>query len=175
MNPKLKAKLVNEVLKSDLFAGSCEFFSLEGSDGIKRFQAETVSKADDQIAAIFTIPTTTHNVYATVTDGDRKLVRRILATIEDTERESAVNPGGVLLFDDPELKARDIVGVIFLPVSASNVLDYLPDKVLVDGAEYRFLLVVFLRGDEHETWKKYGHDSLMDLFEQEDKDLISFG
>jgi len=165
---------VDAVLSSDFFVESCEFFSLEGNDGSKRFLAMTACKSNDQIVVIFTIPTSASNVYITVTDGDRKLIRQVLATIEDFERDGTVRLGGVMLLDDPGLRSHDIVGVIFLPVNTSNILDYLPDKIVVEGVEHRFLLVVFLRSDEHEIWRKYGHDSLMDFFKQNGKDLVLF-
>jgi hypothetical protein len=83
--------------------------------------------------------------------------------------------GNVLLLDFLELRERDIVGLILLPPNTANVLSHLPLDITVGDTEYRFLLVVFLSNMEHEVRKTKGHDALMDLFDNTNKDLVSFG
>jgi len=149
--------------------------SFEGSSGKWRHQAVALARDDANIACVFSLPTESRNIYVTVSDGDRTVIRRVLATLEDTEAESSVVLGNVLLLDAPELRERDIVGVILLPPNLSGVLRHLPLDITVGSAPYRFLLVVFLSKREHEVWKAEGHDALMDLFDSTDKDLITFG
>jgi hypothetical protein len=99
----------------------------------------------------------------------------VLSALEEIEEESSVVLGNVALLDSPELRAADLVGVLLLPTSVSNVLRYLPSEVTLPAGPSRFLLVVFLTTREHEVWKAQGHDALMDLFTHSNKDLIAFG
>ncbi len=175
LDSKAKASIIHNVLSGGSLQDECEIFSFEDGHGRKHYQAVAPSKSDAKIACVFSLPTDGSNVYITMTDGDRAVVRRVLATLEETEANSSVKLGNVLLLDSPELRAGDIVGVILLPPNVSNALDHLPPTITVRAATYCFLLVVFLTGREHDVWKAEGHDALMDLFSSTGKDLVAFG
>jgi hypothetical protein len=175
LDPKIKATVIHAVLSEQSLRPECELLSFEGKNGKKRYQAVALSKEDANVACVFSLPTNGRNIYVTVSDGDRGVLRRVLATLEDMEAESPVLLGNVLLLDSSELRERDIVGLILLPPNTSNVLSHLPLDITVGNIQYRFSLIVFLSKTEHEVWKAKGHDALMDLFANTDKDLVGFG
>ena len=174
LDPKVKAAVVDAVLSSDLLEKEADIFSLEENDGTTHYQGVVSSTVDPAQRAIFSIPVDSHNVYITLTEGDPSTIRRAMATIEETEHETGVRLGNVLLLDASELRERQIRGVIFLPVKVSRVLRYLPEAIEVGGSRFPVLLVVFLRDHEHEVWRRDGHDMLMKLFSETDKDLVAF-
>lgn len=167
--------LAATLAENELFDGEGDIFSQEGDDGGRRYQAVFKARFDDMVNLVVTLPTATTNIYLTVTEGDPALVRRVLAAIEDQEREVAVNLGNVLLLSDRQLDERAICGVLFLFPHTFNCLDVLPGGLHVDGVDYRFLSVVFLTIDEHRIWKEQGHDVLMDHWTETEHDLIRFG
>lgn len=175
LNIQLKAKIIHTVLDSNLFGDDCDIFSFEREDGVKRYQGESAYKFSPEMNVIFSIPTDCRNIYITVSDGDNHIIRKVLATLEDIESESSLKLGNVQLFNSPELISRNICGVILLPINTSNILDFLPEHIICDQDDYRFLLVVFISEKEHLIWKQNGHDALMEYFSAIDKDLISFG
>jgi len=175
LDPKTKATIIHSVLSEQALRPECEVLSFQGENGSKRYQAVALSKDDANIACIFSLPTKARNIYVTVSDGDRAVLRRVLATLEDMEEESPILLGNVLQLDSSELRERNIVGLILLPPNTSNLLSHLPLDMSVGDIQYRFLLVVFLSRTEHEVWKSKGHDALMDFFTDTDKDLVSFG
>ena len=61
-----------------------------------------------------------------------------------------------------------------MPVTTSNILNYLPHEFEVDKVNYNFNLVVFLSTNEYLEWKTKGHDALIDYFIENEKDLIAF-
>jgi hypothetical protein len=175
LDSKTKASIIHCVLSGGSLQDECEIFSFEDDDGRKHYQAVAPSKSDAKSACVFSLPTDGPNVYVTMSDGDRAVVRRVLAALEETETQSSVKLGNVLLLNSPELRAVNIVGVILLPPNVSNALNHLPPTITIRDVTYHFLLVVFLTEREHNVWKGEGHDALMDLFSTSDKDLVAFG
>ena len=162
------------ILQQDYFEDACEVHSLEGDDGKKRHHAICQCKFDSSARLVFSLPEHTKNVYITITDGDTKVIRRVMATLQDLEEYSEVTTGNVVLLNDPILKEAALCGVILLPGSVFNALDHLPDEVTVSAQNFRLLAVVFLTDQEHELWQTQGHDALIDHYSQTDKDLIKF-
>lgn len=172
---ELDKNILSVLIDDKYFENECENYTLHREDGSNRYLAVCKSKFDDAVSLICTLPSVTKNIYVTVTDGDAKVVRRVLATLEDYERDDAIRLGNVLLFDDPMLKSRMICGVILLPANVFNVLGDLPGKLNIDSVEFQFIAVVFLTDEENDIRRTQGHDALMDYFSSIDKDLISFG
>lgn len=169
-------RLITSLLtKEHPFETEGDLFYLEGNDGEKRYQAVFKSTFDDSVNLICSLPTITQNIYVTVSDGDPALIRRIVATIEDTERESAVLLGNLLALNDPILRNRNIYGVLFLPASEFNALEGLPSKICTKEKEFKFLAVIFLSKEELEIWEERGHDALIDHFIAVERDIVSFG
>lgn len=175
LDAKLKATVIDAVLSGEYLQPKCEVSYVEGDDGRKHYQAVALSTSDPNVACVFSLPTEGRNIYVTVTDGDREVIGQVLATLEDLEVESSIHLGNVQLLDSPELRKRDIVGVILLMPRTSNALKHLPLDITVGNTQYRFLLVVFLSTRENEVRKTQGHDALMDFFSSTGKDLVSFG
>jgi hypothetical protein len=175
MNPALRRTIVHKVLDSDLFGDACDLSYLERDDGGKRHHACAALDTDPDIHVVVSLPTDGKNIYVTLSNGDRPLIQRLFATLEDMEGECSIRLGNVQLFDDAALKARGICGVLLLPVQISNILRFLPDTITIDAIDHPVLLVVFLSEREHAIWKADGHDALMELFVATDKDLIAFG
>jgi hypothetical protein len=167
--------ILSALIDERYFEDECDKYSVDRGDGSKRNLAVCKSKFDDAVKLVCTLPAVTKNIYVTVTEGDAKIVRRVLAVLEDFERDDAVRLGNVLLVDDPDLRANHICGVILLPGNVFNVLDHLPGKLTIDSVEYQFIAVVFLTNEENEIRRTRGHDALMDYWTEIDKDLISFG
>ncbi|WDE05507.1 hypothetical protein SG34_000725 [Thalassomonas viridans] len=170
---RLNAKIIEMVLAIDLVESECDLFRLEDHFGTTYRQA--VAKVDDEISVVFSLPQgKTSNIYILASDGQTDLLRNILANIEESEKETNIALGNLLLLNSEELIKRDICGVIFLPVDISNVLDSLPNNFCFENNEYKFLLVTFITNEEHQVWKNKGHDALMDYFTDNDKDLLLF-
>jgi hypothetical protein len=138
LDPKTKATIVDTVLSMQSLRPECELFSFEGENGERRQQVVALSKEDENGACVFSLPTNGRNIYVTVLDGDRGVLRRVLATLEDMEKESSILLGNILLLNSPELLERDIVGLILLPPSISNILSGLPLDISVGATQYRF-------------------------------------
>ncbi len=157
------------------FENSYECYSVDRDDGSSRYSAVCTSTFDTAVKLVCTLPSVTKNIYITITEGDAKVVRRILAVLEDLERSDVVRLGNVVLIDDPDLKANQICGVILLIGNVFNILDSLPNSQIIGSVEYHFIAVVFITDDENEIRRNRGHDGLMDYWTEIDKDLISFG
>ncbi len=166
--------ILNAMIGNDLFNDDCNLYYFEREDGVKRYQAVSTLHGDVSLQVIFAIPTNTNNIYITVSDGDTHLIRQLFATLEDIEGHEQIGMGCVQLFDDTRLIENDVRGIILLPITTSNILNFLPDQIEINEVNYHFLLVVFLSTNEYVEWQTKGHDALMDYFIENEKDLVSF-
>lgn len=171
---RIRATIVNEVISNDILNDDCNLYYFEREDGIKRYQAVSTLHDNPNVRVIFSIPNDMNNIYITVSDGDASLIRQLFATLEDIEGHEKFGIGCVQLFDDICLIENNIKAVILLPVTTSNILNYLPHEFEVDKVNYNFNLVVFLSTNEYLEWKIKGHDALIDYFIENEKDLIAF-
>lgn len=168
----LNAKVVDQILSVEFVQPECEIFRLNDFNG--DYYRQMVAEVAEDINVVSSLPTIgNHNIFILATDGPTAFIRKVIANIEQSDNGS-FKFGSVMLLDSPELKDRGYVGVIFLPVATSNVLRDLPNKFVCDNVEYSFKLVVFITSNEYRTWKQMGHDSLMDLFTESNKDLIAY-
>ena len=167
--------VLTAVSSEEYFQPGCEHSEIEQHPGSVSHTAVCTAHFDKDVKLVFTLPTSSKNVYVTVTDGSTIAVQRILSAIEGAEQEFGIELGKVLQIDDPEMKARDLCAVIFLPPSTFNVLDHVPLDVEVGDATYRLLGVFFMSEKDNEIRKKQGHDALMDYWTAIGKDTISFG
>jgi hypothetical protein len=171
---RIRSTIVNTVINNDLFCDDCNLYYFEKADGTKRHQAVSTLRDDVNLHVIFSIPTNTHNIYITVSDGDANLIRQLFATLEDIEGHEQIGIGCVQLFDDTRLIENDVRGIILLPIITSNILNFLPNQFEINGVNYNFILVVFLSTKEYQQWEIKGHDALIDYFIENEKDLIAF-
>lgn len=172
---KVRNAVLSTLINESYFDSNCDHYSIERPDGSLRSLAVCQSTFDESVKLVCTLPSVTKSVYVTVTDGDDKAVRRVLALLEDLERDGAIRLGNVLLIDDPELMANQLCGVILLPAQVFNVLEHLPKTLTIGSIELQYIAVVFLTNEENEIRRTRGHDALMDYWTEIDKDLISFG
>lgn len=85
--------MVNKIISNDLFCDDCNLYCFEKEDGTKRHQAVSTLRDDVNLHIIFSIPTDTHHIYITVSDGDTHLIRQLFATLEDIEGHEQIGMG----------------------------------------------------------------------------------
>ncbi|MES2318408.1 MAG: hypothetical protein V4631_13045 [Pseudomonadota bacterium] len=163
------------VAREEYFEETGDAFYLVDQVGRKQHSVMFDCKFDETAKLFLSLPTITKNIYVTITDGDPKLVRYVIGAIEDHEIEECAHIGDVILLDAPALRKFSICGVMLLAASLFHALDHVPNHLIFDGEEYKFVSVCFLTDFEHGLWKQEGHDALMDYFTKTEKDLISFG
>ncbi|MBB3223251.1 hypothetical protein [Pseudoduganella umbonata] len=173
--PKLASGVIDTVSFADYFADTFDKFHLEGFDGRRRHSLAARCGFDESASLFATVPTVTSNIYLTISDGDGGTARRVLATLEDIEAGGSVEPGNVVLFDDPALDAVGYCGVLVALPGIFNALGHVPWTMTVQDVEYRLLAVLFLSHEEHLVWRERGHDALMEHFQATNRDLIHFG
>ncbi len=173
---KVQAEIISRVLNNQHIADECENYHSEfGSNNQQYFQSVSRIEPDDDLFVIFATPTKTKSVFITVSDGDKKLIRRVLSNLEEMELEGkSFNYRSVIRFEDAELKKNAICAVAILPLSVSGILCDLEESFVIGSNEYIFRLVVFLSEKEYSLWKDHGFDSLMSYFDETDKDLLTF-
>lgn len=104
INARVKSTIIHTVINSDLFLDDCELFSISGELGCNRYQATCGCSFDKNVAVVFSIPTSSQNIFITVTDGDRRVVRQVMAALEDIDAQISIKLGNVQLIDDEVLK-----------------------------------------------------------------------
>ena len=155
-------------------------FSLAGDFCGKYFGgfAGTPNEQLEQVAKVaFTLPTYTDSVFLAVTHSKERDVIRILANIEDYEREHSreLNLGEVVLLPKFQIDGNErIHAVLLLRTAISELLNTIPDRQMIGGREIKFALVVPLTKAEFDYRKKFGHDALMDKLQDQDKDIYFY-
>lgn len=155
-------------------------FSLAGNFCGKYFGAfadiqKEKREADAKVA--FTLPTYTNSVFVAVTHSQERDVIRILANIEDYEREHSLelNLGEVVLIPKFQIESNESIhAVLLLRTAIHEDLKTIPDRQMIGGREIKFALVVPLTKAEFDYRKKFGHDALMDDFQAQGKDIYFY-
>lgn len=172
---ELRGQIVSRVLETERAGDEAELFGYVPKRGTTLHQAVVPVVPDDDLRIVFTIPTETTSIFITVSDGDPPLVRRMLANLDEMERDGAtLGIGDVVRFEDKDLEQHGVAGVALLPLSLSGVLCGLDDTFEHGGRIYKFWLVVFLSFLEYGIWKAHGQEMLMAHFDDVDKDLFTF-
>ena len=173
---RLKAEIVWRVLENEHIKDECEFFEATFSnDGHSYVQGVADILPDPDLKVYFSIPRNTRNIFITVSDGVGSVVRKVIGNIEqlDVNDVSYFNRRQIVRFENENLNKQGIYGIVLLPLSVSGILDSIHEKFDFDNEEYCFHLVTMLSKAEMEVWEKDGFDSLMDLFDHTDKDLLT--
>lgn len=173
---RIRGEIVSRVLDLERIADECETHESELSSGGRKYlQAVAKVEPDDDLFVTFNIPTQTHSIFITVSDGDTDLIRRVLSNLEQIEFEVKPNKvADVVAFDDSRLHEQGIVAVVLLPLSVSGVLCDLEESFVADDQNYTFRLVTFLSRKEYGLWRQFGIDALMSYFDETQKDLLTF-
>jgi len=153
-------------------------FSLEG-DFFGKFRAAHCSLESffESERVVFTLPSFSSSVFVALCRGAEKNVARLLANLEDYERERSIQLGlGEVVVTPDKLIGRagglEAHAVILLRTATAIDCAQIPDSEIVDGRETSFFLVLPLSAEECEIRRRLGHDALMDKFQVDGKDIF---
>jgi Suppressor of fused protein (SUFU) len=153
-------------------------FSLEG-DFFGKYHAAHCSLESflDSERVVFTLPSFSKSVFVALCRGSAKRVARLLANLEDYERERSIQLGlgEVVVTPDQlveQIGSLEAHAVILLRTATAIDCAQVPDCEIIDGRETSFLLVLPLSAEEYEIRRRLGHDALMDKFQIDGKDIF---
>jgi Suppressor of fused protein (SUFU) len=130
---------------------------------------------DEPVSLVFTLPKYGRTVFLGLTRSKAVEVARVLANLEDLERDEAksLKAGETIGFGQTSVAEAEFppAAVILLPVSTSDLLSGLPDETALVGEQVRLLLAIPLSQRELRCRNETGHDALIDLFQREGKSL----
>lgn len=151
-------------------------FSLSGVFKGKYHAAHAAIESEDQeVRIVFTLPSYSSSVFLALTRTRPGETARLLANLEDYERESSLGLGLGEVIKTPQLAQRDPetpFSVILLRTTTSLDCAEVPDRQEIDGKPMSFFLAVPLTKAEWELRRQFGHDALMDKFQTEGKQLF---
>lgn len=154
---------------------SLEFSLSGGFAGKYRVAHSAIESADRTARVVFTLPSYSHSVFLALTRTKLNETARILANLEDYERESSMQLGlgEVVLTPEQAQDGGDTPhAVILLRTATSLDCAKVPDSQTIDGRQTLFFLAVPLTKDEWELRRQHGHDALMDQFQDDEKELF---
>ena len=151
-------------------------FSLSGEFAGKYRVAHSAIESVDQTArVVFTLPSYSRSVFLALTRTKLNETARILANLEDYERESSMQLGlGEVVVTPEQVQdgADTPHAVILLRTATSLDCAKVPDSQAIDGKQTLFFLAVPLTKEEWELRRQRGHDALMDRFQDDEKELF---
>jgi len=151
-------------------------FSLRGEfPGKYKVVNSVLSEDSDSSRVVITLPTYSRSVFLALTQKNQIETSRILANLEDYERESKVELGlgeTIRLPEPSDAASQMPYAVLLLRTATAPSLAAVPDRRTIDDISTNFFLAVPLTGDEWKVRNERGHDALMDLFEERGKDLF---
>jgi hypothetical protein len=155
--------------------GSLEF-SLSGTFDGKYYAAYgAIEGAEDQAQVIFNLPRYSTSVFLALGRSKPRETARLLANLEDYERESSLSLGlgeAILTNGRPGENSEAPFAVILLRTATSLDCGRVPDRAEIAGKSTSFLLAVPLTEVEWDCRRQFGHDALMDMFQSEGKELF---
>jgi len=112
-------------------------------------------------------------VFVALTDKDPTIVARILANLEDLEREKGLHlhPGEAIIIPDASPASGGPYAVLLLRTATLTDAAALPDTTEIAGRFTSFSLAIPLHKAEHDFRAEHGHDELMSQFEKDGKGL----
>jgi hypothetical protein len=151
-------------------------FTLSGDFG-GQFNAVIgdLEDVDEASFLVATLPRYTSTVFVALTRSREREVAKILANLEDLERENAKplrvgavisHPGSAAASEFPPN------ATLLMPVNISGVLSSIPPVAALAGQEIRFVMALPLSQKELERRNTQGHDAMIDMFEQDGKSLF---
>lgn len=151
-------------------------FSLSGAfSGKYRAAYSAIESTDQPASVVFTLPSYSSSVFLALTRTKPRETARLLANLEDYERESSLQLGlgEVVITPDHERDDADTPhAVILLRTATSLDCAEVPDSQVIDGKPTLFFLVVPLTKEEYELHRRHGHDALMSRFQADQKELF---
>jgi hypothetical protein len=152
-------------------------FFLEGSDEEFFTAYGEAVLDDDRVSIVFNVPSSTDSVFIAITRKAEEDVCRIVANLEDYEREKSIclTAGDVVILPEGRVDIHTYpYAAILLRTESSPILASLPDEAIVGGVLRKFYLTVPLNNSEYKFRLKFGHDDLMERFDSENKHLDFF-
>jgi hypothetical protein len=148
-------------------------FALSGDfDG--EFSAAAARAGYDGEYIALNLPTYSASVFIALTDKDPESVVRLLANLEDYERENGLQLGlgeAVVVPDISAQFAAPFAVLLLRTASLSDIAD-VPDRADIAGRPTAFFLAVPLTKTEYDFRTAHGHDLLLDEFEKQGKSLV---
>lgn len=149
-------------------------FSLSGTfSGKYRVAHTAIEDSEQQARVVFTLPSYACSVFLALTRTKQNETARLLANLEDYERESSLQLGlGEVVITPDHASAPDApFAVILLRTATSPDCADVPDSQIIAGQQTMFFLVVPLTAEEWELRRQQGHDALIAKFQADQKEL----
>jgi hypothetical protein len=130
----------------------------------------------ESLSLVFTLATHSSRVYMTLVNDHVREVARVLANLEDYDRERGVElqfGESISLPDDPFLRQHGRAGALLLDVADFPGFDGFPEQATALGRTIKFSMVIFITSDEHTFKKGHGLDALIKSFIESDRDFTS--
>jgi hypothetical protein len=174
LNEKLRAGICVHFFENASIKGNLQLNSYYFESDIQYHTAYgLIGDKSDPIQIVFAMPNKSDDVYFMVTDGDPETVAGELAGIQQYNEENE----HICLFHTVPTTNKVFAKnkwAAFLTVLPCTVLDDFEDVKTISDRNIRFRLVMPITSEESELKIKSGIDSLMDMFEESDRDIISF-
>ena len=135
----------------------------------------TIEDVDEAVFLVATLPRYTNTVFVALTKGQEMEIARLLANLEDYERETEklIQIGEVAGHLHASVAAELIPqATILMPISTADILQSIPPVATFTGQQVRFVLVLPLSQNELECRNTQGHDAMIDMFQREGKSLF---
>ncbi len=151
-------------------------FTLSG-DFLGKFNAVVgvVEDVDEAVFLVATLPRYTNTVFVALTRGQEMEVARLLANLEDYERENMMHMQlGEVAGQPHASEVAEFIphATILMPIATADILQSIPPVTTITGQEVRFMLVLPLSKKELECRNTLGHDAMIDMFQKEGKSLF---
>jgi hypothetical protein len=151
-------------------------FALAGGSARYRAAHTLVGDPAEQVRVVYSIPQLTNHVFFALTLGQPMDVASLLANLEEYEhdKKSALVHGEVVITPhDPFWNGKHAPhAIILLLVDVADDLVAIPGNADIGGQQITFSLAVPLSKEETDHLARFGHDALIDLFQETGKELF---
>lgn len=152
-------------------------FQLSGTFSGRFYAAFADLTAPSAGYVVFTLPTRGFHVFLGLTREKHREVARILANLEDYERDNRVELKFGEVVMTPEEASRHSgspFAVILLRTATALDISAVPDRTRIGRDTISFFSAVPITKAEYEYRKDAGHDALLDRFQSKGKQLFFF-
>ncbi|MCP4492730.1 MAG: suppressor of fused domain protein [Gammaproteobacteria bacterium] len=173
-NERLRAGISMHMFENASIKGSLSLSHYEFGSGKKYHTAYGLIGDDaDPIQAVFSMPNDSSDVYMMISDGDPEVISEVLAGIQNynEEKEHVCLFHTVPTLNDTFVTKGWNALLILLPCT---VLDNFEDNKEIDGRNINFRLVMPITNIERQYKIDNDIEALLDQFEDNDRDIISF-
>lgn len=150
-------------------------FALEG-EFAEPFRAAVLGLGVDEegnsLSAVVSLPAHSYGVFLGITASRPRDVARVLANLEDYERDTALklHPLECVVTDGP----GEVRALFLLETASHQNLARIPSVAVVNDNERRFALVIGLNEAEYQTKVQFGVNALLDFLQDSDKSVVFF-